>query len=46
MDQFLKFILICNYILHFHNVFPSIIRSSRLHIQHRVCVKEILLHAC
>jgi len=45
MHLFLKlFILVKHYI--FRAVFPSIIRSSRLHIQHKVYVKQILLTAC
>jgi hypothetical protein len=30
----------------FRTVFPSIIRSLRLYIQHQVYVKKILLTAC
>jgi len=30
----------------FRTVFPSIIRSLRLYIQHQVYVKQILLTAC
>jgi len=30
----------------FRTVFPSVIRSSRMHIQQQAFVKEILLYAC
>ena len=30
----------------FRTVFPSVIRSSRLYILQRACVKQILLSAC
>jgi len=40
MNLFLKFILFWNNTLHV-SVFPSIIRSSRLHIQQQVYVKQI-----
>ena len=46
MHHFLKFILSCNTTLHVSEVFPSIIRSLRLYIQHQVYVKQILLTAC
>jgi len=47
MHQFSKFILFFVVALYvFHTVFPSIIRSLRLYIQHQVYVKQILLTAC
>jgi hypothetical protein len=49
MHQFLKFILFCSSIVAiymFWRVFPSIVRSLRLYIQHQVYVKQILLTAC
>jgi hypothetical protein len=42
MQQFLK----CTFLYMFRTVFPSIIRSLRLYIQHQVYVKQILLTAC
>jgi hypothetical protein len=44
MHQFLKFILFCSSTLHVSEVFPSIIRSLRLYIQHQVYVRIILLN--
>ena len=46
MLQFLKFVLFWNNTLHVSEVFPSIIRSSRLYIQQQVYVEQILLPAC
>jgi len=46
MHQFLKFISSCSSTLHVSEVFPSIIRSLRVYIQHQVYVKQILLTAC
>jgi len=44
MHQWLKFILFCFGVTHymFRTVFPSIIRSSRLHIKQQAYVKQIL----
>jgi len=46
MRQFLKFILFWSGTLYVSPVFPPIIRSLRLYIQHQVYVKQILLTAC
>jgi len=46
MHQCLKFILFWNDTLHVSEVFPSIIRSSRLYIQRQAYFKQILLSAC
>jgi len=47
MHQFLKLILFFVVALYmFRTVFPSIIRSLILYIQHQVYVKQILLTAC
>jgi hypothetical protein len=45
MHQFLKFISSRSSTLHGLEVFPSIIRSLRVYIQHQVYVKQILLTA-
>jgi len=47
MHQFSIFILFLEqHSTCFQTVFPSIIRSLRLYIQHQVCVRQILLTAC
>jgi hypothetical protein len=46
MHQFLKFTLFLNNTSHVSEVFPYIIRSSRLYVQQQVYVKQILLTAC
>jgi len=46
MHQYLKFILFGVTLYMFWTVFPTIIRSSRLHIQQQAYVKQILLSAC
>jgi len=43
MHQCLKFILFWNNLYMFLTVFPSVIRSSRLHVQQQAFVKQILL---
>jgi len=45
MHQFLKFILFGITFYMFRTVFPSIIKRSRLYIQHQVYVKQMLLPA-
>ena len=42
---FLKFIYFCKTLYMFQAVFPSIIRSSKLHIQRHVFVRPLLLPA-
>ena len=42
---FLKFIYFCNTLYMFQTVFPSTIRSSKLHIERQVFVRPILLTA-
>jgi hypothetical protein len=42
---FLKFIYFCKTLYMFQTVFPSIIRSSKLHIQRQVIVRPLLLPA-
>ena len=46
MHQFLKLFYFVVALYMFRTVFPSIIRSLRLYIQHQVHVKQILLTAC
>jgi len=46
MQQFLKLFYLVVALYKFRTIFPSIIGSLRLHIQHQVYVKEILLTAC
>jgi len=43
--KFLKFIYFCKTLYMFQTVFPSIIRSSKLHIQLQVFVRPLLLPA-
>ena len=38
-----QFIYFCKMLYMFQTVFPSIIRSSKLHIQHQVFVRPLLL---
>jgi len=42
---FLKFIYFCKTLYMFQTVFPSIIRSTKLHIQRQVFVRPLLLPA-
>ena len=42
---FLKFIYFCKTLYMFQMVFPSITRSTKLHIQHQTFVKPLLLPA-
>jgi hypothetical protein len=46
MHQFLKLFYFVVALYMFRTVFPSIIRSLRLYIQHHVYVRQILLTAC
>jgi len=43
--EFSKFIYFCKTLYMFQTVYPSIIRSSKLHIQRQALVRPILLPA-
>jgi len=46
MEFFFQIIYSCKTLYMFWTVFPSIIRSTRLHIQHQAYVKQLPLTAC